>query len=790
MPWAATDGLPDGAGRRLAVRSGWVDVRRLPRREEGTTTIERLIVVSNRLPLTIREVDGRSRAVPSAGGLVAALGPLMERIDRVWVGWPGIGAATDDDRTRRNLIEAWERDHGFVAVDIPPDVATPFYEGYSNATLWPALHGFPAQVALDHGTWLAYRDANERFANAVTERYRDGDLIWVHDYQLALVPALVRERIPDAAIGFFLHVPFPSSEVFRILPNREQLIRGLLGADLVAFQTHAHMHEFRRALLQVLGLPSRLDRVDVDGRTVSLATLPIGIVVDAWERAIRERNVQRRIAEHRERAGDMRTLVAVDRLDYTKGIPERLRAYRHLLRTRPQWIGKVQLVQVAVPSREAVPRYAELRRQVSELVGEIDGEFATSAWHPVVYLRRSIPRAELAALYATADVAWVSPLRDGMNLVAKEYVACQGDRPGVLVISEFAGAAQEMGEAIRVNPYDMEGSVAAIERALTMPEDERQWRQAALLARIRRNDARAWSTRFVEALRMAVASRSSTSDPALPPAPLHELRAAASAAGQRAFYLDYDGTLVGIAPRPQDAVPTAEALDVLAALAAGPDDHVALLSGRSRADMERWFGDLDGLWLVAEHGALVRDPLTRAWRVLLPGADAGWKERIRPLLEHFADRAPGSFVEEKEFALAWHHRLADPEIGDYLATELLGLLDQQLAGTDLVALRGRKVVEIRFAWANKGDAARAIRQEIGRPGFELALGDDRTDEDLFERLSPRAWTIRVGRGASRARFRVRDPAAALALLRSIAQEPRHVRRESARPSSRSGSRSP
>ena len=281
-----------------------------------------------------------------------------------------------------------------------------FYEGYANDTLWPLLHGFPTRVVFQPESWYAYRDANERFADAVLARLRDADLVWAHDYQLMLVPQLIRRKARGARIGFFLHIPFPSSEVFRILPEREELLEGMLGADSIAFQTHGHLHNFRRSLLQVLGLESQMDRVHVDDRTVHLSALPIGISTREWEQLSNaDADVSKRIAELEDRHHGRKLMISVDRLDYTKGIPERMRTFRRLLKSSPSWRGKVTLVQVAVPSRERVPAYAELRRDVAELVGEVNGDFGTPEWQPVVYLRRSITKPELAALYSAADVA-------------------------------------------------------------------------------------------------------------------------------------------------------------------------------------------------------------------------------------------------------------------------------------------------------------------------------------------------------------------------------------------------
>ncbi len=729
----------------------------------------RLVVVANRLPLTIRRIGARWQAVRSSGGLVSALDPVLRRGDGIWIGWPG--ETPDGDAPGRTAeLERWERDHGLIAVDIPRHVGRAFYEGYANDTLWPLLHGFPARAVFDPGTFLAYRDANERFAAVLADRVRpDDDLVWIHDYQLMLLPALVREAHPGARIGFFLHVPFPAPEVFRVLPERAAMLEGLLGADVIGFQTHEHLAAFRRTLQQVLGIDSRMDGVDVGGRLVALEARPIGIDPAPWEALARSESVRRRVAELRGTTG-RRTIVAVDRLDDTKGIPERLRAFRHFLGTHPEWRGRASLIQVAVPSRERVPRYAALRREVNELVGEINGALGSADWNPVVYLRRSIPQPEIAALYAAADVCWVGSLRDGMNLVAKEYVACQGDGAGVLLLSEFAGAASEMGEALRINPYDEAGTAAALERALAMPEDDRAERQAALLARVRRNSAFAWAERSIADLE-GVGRRNGGPSGVLRQPSLPAIRAAFEAAATRGCYLDYDGTLVPIAPRPVDARPGPDLAPVLRSLVAREATTVLIVSGRRASELDAWFGSIDGLWLAAEHGALIRAPGGGTWEPLQPGAVADWKARVRPILEYFLDQAPASAIEEKEYSLAWHYRLVEPEFGDWLAGNVAAALEEQVAGTALSVLRGSKVIEVRFAWATKSEAVARIRAAAGQPAFELAAGDDRTDEDLFEALGEGAWTIKVGSGPTGARTRVATPSAVLALLAALGTVP-------------------
>jgi trehalose 6-phosphate synthase/phosphatase len=375
------------------------------------------------------------------------------------------------------------------------------------------FHNFPSELKFDAKGWDAYLEANRIFCKAVAERYKPGDLVWVHDYQLMLLPQMLREQLPDAAIGFFLHIPFPSSEIFPILPRREELLEGLLGADLVAFQTHGHSQQFRSALLRVLGLESKIADVAVGGRPVRLEAHPIGIApVEFTALASRDETTTRNYAEWGARYRARKVLLAVDRLDYTKGISERLRAYAHLLRTYPELRQKVVLIQIAVPTREGIETYQELRTEVNRLVGEISGKFGTPDWTPVVYINRSIERTELVALYKLADVCWVGSLRDGMNLLAKEYVACKADGDGVLVLSEFAGAAAEMGEALLINPFDEERTASTVERALALEEDERKQRMQRLHNRVLHNNVFRWGERFLAALQESVSARGRYSD--------------------------------------------------------------------------------------------------------------------------------------------------------------------------------------------------------------------------------------------------------------------------------------
>src|SRR5712691_557370 len=541
----------------------------------------RLIVVSNRLPLSLRRGADGWVAEASSGGLATALGPILKSRGGVWIGWPG-HAPRERDEHREELLQQWSESHGYVAVDLPPDLARRFYEGYANATLWPLFHNFATNFECDAEGWAAYVAANRRFRDALLEHLAPGDTVWVHDYHLMLLPRLIRVEAPEAHVGFFLHVPFPASETFRIVPRRDEILRGLLGADLVAFQTHLDLQHFRSSLLRLLGLPSTLDRVTAQGSSTRLEALPIGIAPDEYAGYIEsDPDTQRAFEQLRRRFHGRRILLGVDRLDYTKGIPQRLRAYRRLLERAPHLRGQITLVQVAVPSRERIHEYDRLRQVVNSLVGELNGEFGTPDWTPVVYMRRGISRSELVALYAAAEVGWVTPLRDGMNLVSKEYVACHRRGEGVLVLSEFAGAAAEMGEAFLVNPYDEERVAAVLERVLNLPAEERRERMVMLCRRVRRNTVFRWAERFLSLLDEAALGRLAA-HPERPDAlPVAAALASFRAARSRLVLLDYDGTLVPFAPRPRDAVPPSAVVDLVARLAAAPGVTAAIVSGRS-----------------------------------------------------------------------------------------------------------------------------------------------------------------------------------------------------------------
>jgi trehalose 6-phosphate synthase/phosphatase len=640
-----------------------------------------------------------------------------------------------------------------------------FYDGFSNRALWPLFHSFQSYFLYNEEEWEAYVNANQVFCDAVLQEAHSQDLIWVHDYHLFLLPGMLRQHLPEARIGFFLHTPFPPSEMFRVLPCREALLRGLLGADLIGFQTFSYMQNFLWSVYRVLGIDTETGCLPYGGRQVSFEVHPIGINPQQFLQAIHHDSATVGELERLNSSiGSRKLILGMDRLDYSKGIPARLRAYKRFLDHNREWRERVSMIQVAVPSREKVLAYQDLKRQVDTLVGEINGVYSTTTWTPLQYVHRNLPFHEICALLRRADVALVTPLRDGMNLVAKEYAVCQENRSGALILSEFAGASSEMGEAFFINPYDEEGMAARLAEVLAASEDYLLERMAALHKRICTRNVDVWAQKFLTSLRDIQPVKRSR---LLTAEERHRLLAAYASAQRRVLLLDYDGTLTPLVHMRQRAFPTLQLLAVLRALQNDPRNLVAVISGRDRATLEQWLGD-SGCILVAEHGSWLREGSNGQWRTMHPELKSDWKAMVRPILEHVVEQTPGSALEDKEFSMVWHYRMADPDFGLWQARELYSQLQGMLAGTGLQVQNGNKVIEVKWADVHKGKAASHLLDRVPQADFVLAIGDDRTDEDIFSIIAPEQWTIKVGTGFSAARFSLSTPADVMELLLDLA----------------------
>ncbi|MDB4673365.1 bifunctional alpha,alpha-trehalose-phosphate synthase (UDP-forming)/trehalose-phosphatase [Verrucomicrobiales bacterium] len=718
--------------------------------------MSRTILVSNRLPVRMN-ADGQPER--TTGGLASALQGIGGS-DSLWIGWPGVPSEEIDNPAE---LEKTLAKIGVAPVMMNAELLDGFYEGYSNSTLWPVLHSMLERARFDKAWFDIYRQANISFAETVLSHVGPGDTVWIHDYHLFLLPALLREGCPGLKIGFFLHTPFPSSEAFRAVPGRQRILRGLLGVDLIGFHTYNYQRHFRSALLRLLGIETEIDSLRYGGRTVHLGVFPIGHDRDGFHKTMESEAYRTALAEQKAQLKDRSVVLSVERLDYTKGVPQKLEAIRTYLENHPESSETTVFVIVAVPSRQGVNEYDQLTEQVQREVGAINGAFGTFGNAPVQFLHRGFPLAELAALYARADVCLVTPLIDGMNLVAKEFIDCKrpehGATPGVLVLSEFAGAAQEMSHAILVNPYDALGVANAIHLAVKMSAKEKDERTEVMQDRLSRNHAGVWAKRFLTRLDEVCSDGSAAElETDLTPVAI-SFRSALADGKQAALFLDYDGTLRDFVDRPEDAIPDANLPGLLRSLAEIEGLHVAVVSGRPADFLEKHLGGL-GLTLVAEHGyRWLRAGVDVDWQLVNPMVDNSWKDTVRPPLDLATTLTPGSRVEEKKSALVWHYRAADPEFGLWRARGLLSELTDTAANLPVSVHHGKKIVEIASQMVNKGVATDFLMRDWDT-GVALAVGDDQTDETMFMLEPPETiefHTVHIGVGSSRAGHRSTIP---------------------------------
>jgi len=722
--------------------------------------MRRLLIVSNRLPFTIQEKKGDLHVEPSVGGLATGLKSWYKSCTCSWIGWAGIGRKKIKGETDIMARLLSENCHPVPLSQ--PDVEA-YYQGICNKTIWPLFHYFPFYAEYREDFWQAYERVNTTFANVVAGIAKPNDIIWVHDYHLMLLPKLLRERLPKATVGFFLHIPFPSFEIFRLLPWRNQILEGLLGADLVGFHTYEYTGHFLDSVHRLLGYEVAMGQITAADRVVKADAFPMGINYEQFSSVAENPKAQAERKRFHKKLGDCRVILSVDRLDYTKGIPQRLEAFSMFLDRNPKFKRKVILVLLVVPSRTKVERYIKLKEQLDGLVGEINGKHGTIGWMPIWYLYRSLPFHSLAALYSLADVALVTPLRDGMNLVAKEYTATKTDGKGVLILSETAGAAQELGEAIIINANNQEEIARALAKALEMPEQEQIERNRIMQKRLRRYNVKQWANEFIDKLLSTKKLQQEMTEKGLNSEMRRKLASDFQESDKALLLLDYDGTLVPFSSKPAEAMPGAELLRLLEKLTKNPRTEVVLISGRDRATLESWFGGLD-VGLVAEHGVWIKEK-GGGWETI-ETLRSDWKKEVYPILESWVDRTPGSFIEEKEFSLVWHYRKANPRLGELRARELINNLSNVIANLNLHMLEGKKVVEVKNTDINKGrTASRWISRD--KWDFILALGDDFTDEDTFKVLPSTAWSIKVGFGNSTARFSLSSPSEATSLLRKL-----------------------
>jgi len=706
------------------------------------------IIVSNRLPIKTKIEDDDISFISSPGGLATAMKSFFQSRKALWVGWPGLTSNKLGDK-RKRLTKKLE-DKNYSPVYLSERDFEEFYYGFSNKVVWPLFHYFLQLPDYNEELWKAYKRVNHKFCEAVLEKVEPGDLVWIHDYHLMLLPEMLRKKMPSLDIGFFLHIPFPSYEVFRQIPWSREILKSLISSDVVGFHTYDYVQHFLESVFRLLGHESNLGEIIVKDHLTKVDSFPMGIDFSKFNQANKRKRVKNEIKKFKKEVGKQKVILSVDRMEYTKGIIKRLEAFRDFLEKYPEYQEKVTYLMVSVPSRTGVDDYKYLKKKVDELVGSINADFGSIDWVPVRYFFRSFSFSSLAAMYKLADVALVTPLRDGMNLVAKEYVATKKKKDGVLVLSEMAGTAMELGETLVVNPNDHQAMVDVIKQALTLPKREKEKRNQIMRARLERYDIKSWAKDFIASFEQVNKTEKELRERQLSNKEKKKIISHYKRSKKRLFLLDYDGTLTSFSKNIKQVSPDKNLISILKNLSNDKKNNLVLISGRDRKTLDSWFGDLK-INLIAEHGLWIKEK-NKKWH-LIENLQDDWKKSVKEVMEIVVDRTPGSFIEEKEYSLVWHFRKVDPKLAKVRSRELKNRLFPRITHENLDIMDGNKVIEVKNAGINKG---RAVQQFLNghKRDFVLAAGDDVTDEDVFEVLDDKAYSFKMGYGFSKAKYNI------------------------------------
>ncbi|TVQ15263.1 MAG: bifunctional alpha,alpha-trehalose-phosphate synthase (UDP-forming)/trehalose-phosphatase [Bacteroidetes bacterium] len=726
----------------------------------------RLLIVSNRLPVSLKKEKGEFVFEKSAGGLVSGLSDFLEGLGKteeeideyIWMGWPGMTIEKEDEEYVRKTVQD---EYNASPVFLSQKLMDKVYLGFCNKTIWPLFHYFPNYASFDNEFWSEYQKVNQMFCDEVIKVMKPNDIIWVHDYHLFLLPGMLREKVKNP-IGFFLHIPFPSFEMYRLFPkeSRSAILEGLLGADLIGFHTYDYAQYFLRSVLRILGKENHMGTIDFPDRMVKVGTFPMGIEYDKFN----QMDVSPFPSE-KPGPDEPQIVLSVDRLDYSKGIVNRLEGFELFLKKHPEWHGKVFLNMIVVPSRTGVTSYQKIKRRLDELVGQINGDYGKVNWTPIIYQYTSLPHKELIAQYRMSAVSLITPLRDGMNLVAKEYVASLNDQKGVLILSEFTGAAKELGETIIINPNNIDEIADSIAEALSIPEEEQMRRNKIMQKRLKRYNVTRWANDFMDSLLdISRASTFTSKSKLLDDERTTKLLENYKSASNRIVIVNYDGTLVPVTSNPEKARPGEELLKLLENLNKTDDTDIVIISGRGRDDLDAWLGETP-VNLTAEHGTWIRESSTRKWKLFKPLSNS-WKEVVLPILEMYTDRLPGSFIVERDYSISWHYHKADIEQSSFLSREVSDHLLSITTNIGVQVMPGKKVIEVSNSGINKGELA---MHWVSRKKYDfvMAMGAGWSDEMLFYALPKHAWTVRVGMLKTAARFVLKKQKDAVALLERL-----------------------
>ena len=729
------------------------------------------IIVSNRLPIQISKVENNYKYTSSSGGLATGMNSIRKKEDFLWIGWPGI-SFDEIDKKSWVPVQKYLDSNNYYPVNLVKKEIDEFYYGLSNKALWPLFHYFIEYSVFSQNQWDSYVEVNKKFAEAVINNVEDGDIIWVHDYQLLLCPKMIRDQKPNTTIGFFLHIPFPSFEIFRIFPWREELLQGILGADQIGFHTYDYERHFLSSVKRILKNDVDFNRIDLGSRKVVVDTFPMGIDFEKFNSAAKKRLIEKRSKKselkkqldyHKKTSSGGKLILSIDRLDYTKGVVNRIKAFEIFLRKYPQYLEKVRLIMLTVPSRAAVSDYKRLKRETDEIVGRVNGEFATVNWTPIWYYYRNMDFEDLVDLYTTSDIAMITPVRDGMNLVAKEFISTRVEKDGVLILSEMAGASKELFQAVLVNPFDLNNMAEALFQSVNMSKSEQIERNKRMQIRLKRYNVRHWAKEFMRGLEQQSKTKVKSTATKIDNNELFKIKANFESSSKKIFFLDYDGTLVEFNDKPKLAIPSSRVKKLLQNISGLKNTEVVIISGRDQSFLSKHF-DHFKVNLVAEHGNY-RKEINGNWIDLNFQEKNDWMLDILPVFEAFTDRTPGTFIEKKKTSLVWHFRKTDPELASErvveLKTVLSSLASDELQITDIV-----NGIEVSKGIFNKGNSVVDFLSKT-KYDFILCAGDDVTDESMFSKLAKNNFSIKIGRKKTKANYFVDSPNQLLSILEKL-----------------------
>jgi trehalose 6-phosphate synthase/phosphatase len=698
----------------------------------------------------------------SSGGLATAMSSLDDT-DRIWIGWPGISSDELSANDKKIIICELLKNNCYP-VFLTNEQVQNFYEGYSNDTLWPLFHYFQSLTEHDEIYWSSYEEVNKIFSDATIKLSSKKAKIWVHDYHLLLSPGMLRQKLPNSTIGFFLHIPFPSYEIFRQLPNRHEIMQGMLGADLIGFHIYDYARHFLSSAARIEAVEHTHGLMNYKGRQLLADTFPIGVDYKKITNALKQKEVINEKSKIKKYYKNQKLIVSIDRLDYSKGILQRLDAFELFLEEHPEYHRKIALSMIAVPSRTDVETYQNLRDAIELSISRINGQYSSVDWTPITYQFKNQPFEKVVALMAAADIALVTPLRDGMNLVAKEFVASKQELDGVLILSELAGAIDELPEAISINPNSIRSIKDALLNALSMSTEEKARRLKSMQQRIKDYDVKDWAEDFISELENIKHTQTEHDEKLLTSELQKIIKKSFVSAANKLIILDYDGTLREFvdSTSSSQAVPSKKLLDILNRLTKIDNTTVCIVSGRPKEALDSWFDNIEVI-LVAEHGAWTKQ--SGLW-IEENTTFEDHKPELFQILKKYAKRTAGATVEEKSNSLVWHYRKVKQELAYARNVNLTKDIERYIKNTDLDIFHGNKIIEIKPNTINKGMVVESLYKKY-EPDFVLCIGDDYTDEDMFEVLPEQSFTIKVGLQDTAALFQLKKVADVHQLLNDL-----------------------